>query len=186
MNQPSQQKKLYDKIEFIPNLWSAEPTQEEFIIAEDEFCNMFSMIRTFLSRGKDQTFVNILSENYLLRDYMRCNRQMFMSNPNAIPSLVPDYAKTERNTLLKLILLMSLRPVTEEEILEEFHLIGLETTDAFDTMNKLLKQYTFADGSIFTVMSRGRGVEGEGCGVWGTYEMGGGGCEGGYSRIRCG
>lgn len=159
MNQPSQQKKLYDKIEFIPNLWSAEPTQEEFIIAEDEFCNMFSMIRTFLSRGKNQTFVNILSENYLLRDYMRCNRQMFMSNPNAIPSLVPDYAKTERNTLLKLILLMSLRPVTEEEILEEFHLIGLETTDAFDTMNKLLKQYTFADGSIFTVTSRRRAVD---------------------------
>ena len=65
---------------------------------------MFNMMRAYLSRGKTQAFVNVLSENYLLRDYMRCNRQVFMSDPNAVPSLVPDYAKTERNTILKLLL----------------------------------------------------------------------------------
>lgn len=151
MNQPSQQKKLYEKIEFIPNLWSSSPAKEQFIIAEDEFCNMFSMMRAYLSRGTDQAFVNILSETYLLRDYMRCNRQMFLSDPNAIPSLVPDYAKTERNVILKLILMMTLRPVSDEEITREFHLAGIDTVDVFDTMVRLLQKYTFADSSLFTV-----------------------------------
>ena len=153
MNQPSQQKSLYEKINFVPSLWSTPKSKEQFIIAEDEFCNMFNTLRAFLSRGESQSFVNVFSENYLLRDYMRCNKQMFMADPNAIPSIVPDYAKTERNTLIKLILLMALRPVTDAEIIEEFHLVGIETDDPFETLTKMLKKYTFADNSVFTVQS---------------------------------
>lgn len=109
---------------------------------------MFNMMRAYLSRGKTQAFVNVLSENYLLRDYMRCNRQMFMSDPNAVPSLVPDYAKTERNTILKLLLTMVIHPVSDDEVLQELHLAGIETDDAFDTLGKLLCKYTFADSSV--------------------------------------
>jgi len=153
MNLPAQQKNFYEKIDFVSDLWSTPKTNEQFVIAEDEFCNMFSMMRAYLSRGKNQTFVNVLSENYLLRDYMRCNRQMFMSNPNAVPSYVPDYAKTERNTILKLILMMSIRQVSDEEIQKEFHLAGIETDDVFGTLSKLLHKYTFAEDSIFTLQS---------------------------------
>lgn len=153
MNQPSQQKSLYEKIKFSSTLWSASPKKESFIIVEDEFCNMFNMMRAYLSRGKTQAFVNVLSENYLLRDYMRCNRQVFMSDPNAVPSLVPDYAKTERNTILKLLLTMVVRPVSDDEVLQELHLAGIETDDAFGALGKLLRKYTFADSSIFTVRS---------------------------------
>ena len=153
MNLPAQQKTLYEKIHFISNLWNTPSEREKFLIVEDEFCNMFSTMRAYMVRGTAQSFVNVFSENYLLRDYMRCNRQMFMSNPNAIPSIVPDYAKTERNTLIKLLLLMTLRPVTDAEVIDEFHLVGVETTDALDTLTKMLAKYTFADNSIFTIRS---------------------------------
>ncbi len=153
MNLPTQQKNLYEKIDFVSNMWSAAMEKEQFIIVEDEFCNMFGTMRAYLSRGIDQAFVNVLSENYLLRDYMRCNKQMFMTNPDAIPSIVPDYAKTERNTLIKLILMMIYRPVPESEVLSEFQLVGIETDDAFAVLSRMLKKYTFADDSIFTVKS---------------------------------
>ena len=153
MNRPSQQKSLYEKIKVSSTLWGAESVREKFVIVEDEFCNMFSMMRAYLSRGKTQAFVNVLSENYLLRDYMRCNRQVFMSDPNAVPSLVPDYAKTERNTILKLLLTMVIRPVSDEEVLRELHLAGIETEDAFAALSELLHKYTFADSSVFTVRS---------------------------------
>lgn len=151
MNLPIQQQSVYDKIKFISNVWSVPERSEQFLIAEDEFVNMFSTMRTFLSRGKDHTFVNILSENYLLRDYMRCNPKLFMANPNAIPSLVPDYAKTERNTLIKLLLLMSYDYVSESQIRDEFMLLGINTKDVFYVLNSLLEKYTKADSSIFTV-----------------------------------
>ena len=153
MNIPTQQSALYEKIRFVPNLWSRAATREQFIIAEDEFCNMFTMMRAFLSRGIDQAFVNILSENYLLRDYMRCNQQMFLSNPNAIPSLIPDYAKSERNTVVKLLVMMAYRAVSENEVADELKLAGCEFDDTFDMFSKLLHKYTFVDGSVLDIQS---------------------------------
>jgi len=151
MNLPIQQQSINDKIKFISNFWSVPEENEQFLIAEDEFVNMFSTMRTFLSRGKNQTFVNVISENYLLRDYMRCNSKLFMSNPNAIPSMVPDYAKTERNTLIKLLLMMSYNPVSETAIRDEFNLLGIETDDVLHILNILLSKYTKADSTIFNV-----------------------------------
>lgn len=153
MNIPTQQSALYEKVRFEPTLWSKPAAREQFIIVEDEFCNMFTMMRSFLSRGIDQAFVNIMSENYLLRDYMRCNQQMFLSNPNAIPSLCPDYAKSERNTIIKLIVMMAYRQVPESEICDELKLAGCEFNDTFEMFSKLLNKYTFVDGSVLDIKS---------------------------------
>jgi len=153
MNLPSQQANLYDKIKFESNIWKPPIRNEAFILVEDEFCNMFGALRAYLSRGKDQTFVNVLSENYLLRDYLRCNRQLFLADPGSVPSFAPDYAKTVRNTLMKLILQMTVRPVREAEVLEELYLAGYKTTDAFGALAQLVAQYSSADASIFTIKS---------------------------------
>ena len=151
MNIPIQQESLYERIKFISNIWSMPSEDYQFIIAEDEFCNIFNTMRMFLSRGKEQSFVNVLSENYLLRDYMRCNVQMFVSNPDAIPSIIPDYAKTERNVLIKLLLEMSIREVMESEILNEFRLVGIENDDALSIMTEMLLKYLDVDNSIFNI-----------------------------------
>lgn len=151
MNIPVEQDRLYERIKFIPNVWSVPEENEQFVIAEDEFTNMFATVRTFLSRGKHQTFINVLSENYLLRDYMRCNSQMFISNPNAIPSIVPDYAKTERNTLIKLLLMMREREVSEEEVIREFGLVGIHDDDGTKLLTKYLKKYMGIDNSLLHI-----------------------------------
>ena len=142
MNQPIQQDSLYDRIKFVSNIWSTNKNDYKFLIAEDEFTNMFNTMRMFLSRGDKQTFVNIFSESYLLRDYMRCNPMMFVSNPDAIPSIVPDYAKTERNTLIKMLMLMSTREVYESQLLNEFKLVGIENDDANSILTSLLMEYS--------------------------------------------
>ena len=161
MNLPAQQQSIYDRIRFISNIWSVPEEREQFVIAEDEFVNIFGTMRTFLSRGTSQTFVNVLSENYLLRDYMRCNPQMLVTNPNAIPSLVPDYAKTERNTLIRLLLTMNCRPVSEKEILEEFRLIGVETEDAMHTLTSLLEKYARAMDAVFDIRTVEQNPDGD-------------------------
>ena len=151
MNQPAQQSTLYEKINFVSNLWSSAKSSEKFVVVEDEFDNMFSIMRLFISRGVDQSFVNVMSENYLLRDYMRCNQQMFLSNPNAVPSFAADYAKTERNTLIKLLLLMSYREVSDKEINYEFKLAGFKSDNAYDLLDRMLKKYTTADISVLDI-----------------------------------
>ena len=153
MNLPAQQQSIYEKIDFSPNLWSLEQKKEQFLIVDDEFCNMFAMMRIFLSRAKEQVFANIMSENYLLRDYMRCNAQIFMSNPNVIPSIVPDYAKTERNTILKLMFMMAYKPLSEHEIRNELELIHYPCEDVLQALSTLVKKYTFVKESAFVLHS---------------------------------
>lgn len=154
MHQPVQQKSIDEKIAFVPGLWSRPPEEDQFIIVDDEFCNMFATLKMFLARDSKQLFVNVLSENYLLRDYMRCNREMFANDPNAVPSLVPAYAKTERNTVLELILKMAFRPVSEKEIMSELLLTGIESEDVFPIFTGLVSRYTGADDSLLTVRTR--------------------------------
>ena len=153
MNQPVQQKSIDDKISFVSGLWSTPSRKKQFIIVDDEFCNMFSTMNMYLSRASSQIFINVLSENYLLRDYMRCNRELFTTDPNAVMSLVPAYSKTERNTVLELILKMTFRPVDEREIRDELLLTGVESKDIFQTFVSLIRRYTPADDSLLTVRS---------------------------------
>lgn len=159
MNLTIQQDSIYEKVHFIPNIWSVKEEDEQFVIAEDEFTNLFATIRTFLSRGKHQTFVNVLSENYLLRDYMRCNAMMFISNPNAIPSIVPDYAKTERNTLIKLLLMMRNREVAEQEIIHEFSLLGIQDEDGTRLMTQSLRKYMNVDNSLLHIRMERKAID---------------------------
>lgn len=154
MNLPMQQQSIYEKIKFSSNIWKLKREKEQFIIVDDEFCNIFSMMRTFMSRGEEQVFINILAENYLLRDYMRCNNEMFESNPNAVPSIVPDYAKTERNTILKLLFIMAYRPMKEKEIRKELDFAGCKSEDVYHALTALVKKYTYADEKVFAIHTR--------------------------------
>lgn len=150
MNIPEEQSSLYERIGFRPDIWGAEKQDAAVLIAEDEYCNAFSVVRSYQSRGTKQSFVHIISENYMMRDYMCSNVDVFSNNPHAIPSLVSDYAKTERNILFLLLVMMSYRAVPETEVIDEFHLAGVEVDDAEAVLDDMLKRYTFAPSKVIT------------------------------------
>lgn len=151
---PIKQQSLWEKLDFETNPWGAREERSQFIIVEDEFCNLYGAIQNYISKGHDQIFVNVLSENYLFRDYMRCNRVLFSSNANVIPSLVPDYAKTERNVIIKLIIMMASRHVSEKEIKKEFDLSGIEYAgDEYTKLCNLIEKHTYAPSSIVRVFT---------------------------------
>lgn len=151
MNLPVQQKSLYEKIRFVPNLWCTEAEKQQFVLVEDEFCNMFSVMRAFLSRSEEQAFVNVLSENYLLRDYMRCNQHVFRANPYAVPSFVPDYVRSARNVMVKLLILMAIREVSEEEIRDALELAGISVREPYQALCELLEKYTDSPAGLLQI-----------------------------------
>lgn len=150
----NQQKSFNDKITFSANLWGSKVKNKEFVIVEDEFCNMFATMRAYLTRGEAQSFVNVISENYLLRDYMRYNRQLFMSDPKAVPGLAPHYAKTERNTIIRLILMMACSPVPEHYISHELSVLGYENDDIYTSLSRLIEYYTLVSDMIITAKNK--------------------------------
>lgn len=148
---PSRQSSLEENITFSSNLWGGKQKPAAFVIAEDELCNLFATMRTYLTRGSEQSFVNVISENYLLRDYMRYNRQLFMTDPKAVPAIAPYYARTQRNTVLRLILMMACAPVREDYIAHELGLLGCTGDDLCRQLTALIRKYTFVEDAIVTV-----------------------------------
>lgn len=125
------------------NLWSPKQEKNTFLVVEDEFQNLFEMVRLYATRAKQQAFINVISENYLLRDYMFENAKTFMADPKAIPTIVADYTRSERNTVLKLLMRMAGERVGEEEIAENLMVSGiLFNEDApLETLKELIYKH---------------------------------------------
>lgn len=142
IHSPQEQEELTERFHFHDNLWQADLLTDAFVIAEDEFCNVFEMSRTFAARIRHKGFVNILSEAYMLRDYMCANQELFTNDPKAIPSIVPDYARTERNFVFRTLIRMASDDVFESDLQKELSLHGHETKNAYETFRKLVILHT--------------------------------------------
>ena len=151
---PNRQAALDEMIRFIPNPLNSEVTESAFIIVEDECCNLFATVRAYLSRASRNLFVNVLSENYLLRDYMRSNWRLFMNDAKAIPIITPHYAKTERNTVLRLVIMMSGEAVREEYIRHELQMLGYKDDNIYDKISTLIAKYLGTAHTVITVSNR--------------------------------
>lgn len=142
IHSPAEQSELDVRFRFHNGLWLAPPMSDAFILVEDEFCNVFEMSRTFAARIRELGFINILSENYMLRDYMCDNDELFTNDPKAIPSITPDYARTERNFVMRTLLLMAVDSVSEKDLSKELSLHGCETKFPYETFCSLVEKYT--------------------------------------------
>ncbi len=126
---PTNQESMDEHFITTPNFWSAEVEQNCYLTVEDESNNMFEVLREFSTRTTEQGFVNVISPEYLLKDYMADNASIFEADAKAIPFIVADFARSNRNTILKLILMMSTFEVSEQILEKELSLLGLKVFD---------------------------------------------------------
>ncbi len=134
---PSNQEVMDQVFQTTDNFWSAKKENIKYMTVEDESFNMFEIVRNFATRSKEEGFINVISTEYLFKDYMGINKNMFEVDSKAIPYIVPDYARTGRNLALKLILMLSTGLVSESIIRKELTVFGLPTVDSFTVKEQL-------------------------------------------------
>lgn len=149
---------IRQKLDYRTSSWQLLKDNAQFLIIEDERNNPFLAANQYVSRATQEIFINILCENYLLRDYFCDNLDIFWPNPDAIPSLVPDFAQTRRNLLFKLILMMRLHPISEEQLLHEFDLAGIQSTTPKQELFTLLEDYSMAQPDLFLIEKKSKPV----------------------------
>lgn len=142
---------IRQKLAYTTQAWQLPKEDAQFLIIEDEHNNPFLAANQYISRASEEIFINILSENYLLRDYFCANLDVFWPNPNAIPSLVPDFAKTRRNLLFKLILMMRIHPLSHDQLIQELDLAGISTINPKQELFTLLDHYSLAQPDLFRI-----------------------------------
>lgn len=143
---PFKQHRINEVLEFVPNIWGAAQSKEACVVVEDEYHNLFEMARQFFTRGRDQSFVNVIAPQYLLRDYMNDNAEIFIHDPKAIPSFAPDFARTPRNVVLELIMRMVISPVHSEEVRTQLELLFGEVENIPAFLSEQIRLYFIPDG----------------------------------------
>lgn len=143
---PTTQDTMDERFKTSSNYWSANISKHNYLTVEDESYNMFEILRNFATRSTEQGFINVISSEYLLKDYMAENASIFETDAKAIPHIVADFVRSNRNAALKLILMMSTYPVEKTILTKELSLIGIEVYD-------LKKQLWYEIYSCYSDMS---------------------------------
>lgn len=126
---PTNQTAMDERFFASPNFWSAKIRRNNYFVVEDESLNMFEILRNFATRSTEQGFINVISSDYLLKDYMADNAAIFEADAKAIPYIAADYVRSDRNTILRLALMMSTFPVSADTLKKELSLIGIKVYD---------------------------------------------------------
>ena len=118
------------------NMCNERVSDYSYITVEDDRNNLFEVRRNFATISEQQGFVNVISSEYMLREYMSTNSDMFTVDAKAIPYITADYARTKRNVILTLCLLMCVDSVREDVVRRQMMLLGLDTKDLADELWK--------------------------------------------------
>ena len=131
---PTAQSFMDEVFHVSPNMWEANLENRKYITVEDENCNMFEVKREFSTRAKKQGFINVISSDYLLKDYMADNDAIFNTDSKAIPNIVADYADSERNLIYRICLRLSSCHVTETELARELSVVDMDIKNIARTL----------------------------------------------------
>ena len=134
---PTYQEVMDEVFETTPNYWSARKQDFKFMTVEDESYNMFEIMRNFATRSNKDGFINIISSDYLFKDYMGQNYSIFENDAKAIPTIAPDYARTGRNVALKLIVMLASGKVEENVVAKELSIYGITPVEGITVKEQL-------------------------------------------------
>ncbi len=111
------------------NMCDERVSDYSFISVEDDRNNLFETRRNFATIAEQQGFVNVISTEYMLREYMSTNTEMFTADAKAIPYITADYARTKRNAILSLCLLLCVDSVKQEVLDRQMVMLNIDTKD---------------------------------------------------------
>lgn len=118
------------------NMCDERVSDYSFITVEDDRNNLFETRRNFATIAREQGFVNVVSSEYMLREYMSENTELFTADAKAIPFITADYARTKRNTILSMCLLLCVDTVRVDTMKRQLQLLNLDSADPLSVMWK--------------------------------------------------
>ena len=111
------------------NMCDERVSDLSYITVEDDRNNLFETRRNFATIAEQQGFINVISSEYMLREYMASNTEVFTTDAKAIPYITADYARTKRNAILSLCLLLCIDSVKEEALHRQMVMLNIDTKD---------------------------------------------------------
>ena len=155
---------ITDKIEFLQNEHFAENMDNMVISYDDAENNLVLILNNYIKYSTSRVLVNIVSDKYLLRDYMVDNIDFFMQNNVFLGKIVPYYKEGKKLNLFKLVYELTLHDFNETNLVEElerisnhsFGAMGICNPEKFirDEITELIKEVFGRDVYIEAYLNR--------------------------------
>ena len=133
-NLPTNQDYMEECFKTTPNMWNEKIVDHCYLTVEDADFNMFEIKREFASRARTESFINVISSEYLLREYMSRNFGIFDADSKAVPYIVADFARTKRNVILRICMQLCSEFISLESIREEMDIIDIRDDDIIPSL----------------------------------------------------
>lgn len=132
------------------NMCNESVNDYSYITVEDERNNLFEIRRNFATIAEQQGFVNVISSDYMLREYMSDNTELFTADAKAIPYITADYARTKRNVILTLCLQLCVDTVQEDILRRQMIMLNLDSDDVIGQLWKEICQILSTEKELVT------------------------------------
>lgn len=126
---PANQENFDKSFQTSLNMCNQKETDYAFVVVEDDRNNLFETRRNFATIAEEQGFINVISTEYMLREYMSGNPDLFTTDAKAIPYITADYARTRRNAILSVCLMLCVDCVPEDALNRQMVVLNIDTKD---------------------------------------------------------
>lgn len=141
---PESKSALEERIDLCVDPWAMRMRKNAYLVIEDEYNNIYETARQFSALATEQEFMHIISQNYLLKDYMAAHADLFRDDPKAIPNIVPDYQRSVKNSVYKVLMRLVAGELPEEDAEELLAHCGWAAdgkSTVFERLLNVLKTY---------------------------------------------
>ena len=110
-----------EKVTFLSNEHFAENKDNMIVAYDDAENNLILLLKNYIKYASSRILVNIVSDKYILRDYMIDNIDFFMQNYDFLGKIVPYHKDGKKILLFKLINELCLENFEEEYLINELN-----------------------------------------------------------------
>ncbi len=138
-------------LEFQHRIWSRAPADDTFITARDAEFNFPRLLASLRVKGNTETFVQIVSPPYLLRDYLAANLEYFISEPVLEP-FAPNPSRLSFTRALALLYFMMQGNQDERLLMPLIRDVDSGYVNAYEAIRDILFDYFGVTGPVAETM----------------------------------
>lgn len=126
---------IEDKIKFLPNEHFTGNEDSMIVSYDDTENNLILLLKNYIKYASSRMLVNIVSDKYLLRDYMIDNIDFLMQNHEFLGKIVPFHKDGKKILLFKLINELCLNELEENYVVTELNRLNGHSFNPEDVDN---------------------------------------------------
>jgi hypothetical protein len=146
------EKLVSNRLTFHQNEWNIPIKKEQFYIKSDTENNVINSIIQASKYSKEKCFIHVVSQPYLLRNYLTNNVEFFIQHSKSIASLLPRLSSSSSRLAWTLIERMSHSYIPESDVTSYLNQANIKKLTVIEGIKELFKEALGIDRKLLNAI----------------------------------